>query len=90
MAELGIADVVSNNSTTVDELAKTTSVNSRSSYPLMRPLVRKGRFSAQNNDECPLCFMRKFLLTDTSDSLRGKFWQMLLTDIRHEVIYFQV
>jgi len=86
VAELGIADVLSNNSTTVDELAKTTSVNSHSSYSLMRPLVRKGIFSAANNDECPLYLMRKFLLTGTSDSLRGKFWQMLLTDIRDGVI----
>jgi hypothetical protein len=47
VAELGIADVLSNSSTTVDELAKTTSVNSRSSYSLMRPLVRKGIFYAE-------------------------------------------
>lgn len=90
VAKLGIADIMSNDSTTVDELAKTTSVNSRSSYSLIRPLVRKGIFSAEKNDECPLYLMRKFLLTGTSDSLRGKFWQMVLTDIRHGVIYFQV
>jgi hypothetical protein len=34
-AKLGIADILTNDPTTTDELAKTTSVNSRSSYHLM-------------------------------------------------------
>jgi hypothetical protein len=32
-------------------------------------------------------YVRKLLLTGTSDSLRGKFWQMVLKGIRHGVIY---
>jgi len=53
----------------------------------MRLLVSLGIFSAQKNDEFPLNPMRKLLLTGTSDSLRGKFWQMVLQGIRQEVIY---
>ncbi len=87
VAKFGIADILSNGPTTSDELAKTTSVNSRNSYHLMRLLVRMGIFSAEKNGEFPLNPIRKFLLTGTSDSLRGKFWQMVLKGIRHGVIY---
>jgi len=86
VAKLGIVDILSNGPTTADELAKTTSVNSRS-YRLMRLLVRMGIFSAEKNGEFPLNPIRKFLLTGTSNSLRGKFWQMVLKGIRHGVIY---
>jgi hypothetical protein len=87
VAKLGIADILTNDPTTTDELAKTTSVNSRSSYHLMRLLVSMGIFSAEKNDEFPLNPMRKFLLTGTFDSLRGKFWQMVLKAIRPGGIY---
>jgi hypothetical protein len=40
VAKLRIADILSNDSTTVDELAKTTRVNSRSNYHLRRLLLR--------------------------------------------------
>jgi len=56
----------------------------------MRLLVSMGIFSAKNNDEFPLNPMRKLLLTGTSDSLRGKFWQMVLQGIKQGVIYSQV
>jgi hypothetical protein len=86
-AKLELADILSNSPTNAYELAKATSVNSRSSYHLMRLLVSMGIFPAEKNDEFQLNPMRKFLLTGTSDSLRGKFWQMVLKGIRHGVIY---
>lgn len=70
-AKLGIADILVNGSKTADELAKATSVNSRSIYHLMRLLVSMGIFSAEKNDEFQLNPMGKYLLTGTSDSLRG-------------------
>ncbi|MEG4589524.1 methyltransferase [Microcoleus sp. MOSTC5] len=70
-AKLGIADILSNGSQTADELAKATNVNSRSLYHLMRLLVSMGIFSAEKNDEFKLNSMGKYLLTGTSDSLRG-------------------
>jgi len=91
VAKLGIADILSNDPTTADEFAKSSNVSSLSSYHVMRLLVKMGIFSAEKNakknDELPLNPMRKFLLTGTSDSLRGEFWQMLLTGLRHGVIY---
>jgi hypothetical protein len=53
----------------------------------MRLLVSTVIFLEKNNDEFPLNPMRKLLLTGTSDSLRGKFWQMVLKGIRQGVIY---
>jgi len=53
----------------------------------MRLLVSLGIFSAKNNDEFPLNPMRKLLLTGTSDSLRDKFWPMVLKSIKQGVIY---
>jgi hypothetical protein len=87
VAKLGIADILSNDPTTANEFAKSSSVNSRSSYHLMRLLVKMGIFFAEKNDEFPLNPMRKFLLTGTSDSLRGKYWQMVLTGSRHGGIH---
>jgi hypothetical protein len=85
-AKLRIADILSNDPTTAAEIAKTTIVNSRSSYHLMRLLVSMGIFSWEKNDEFPLNSMRKFLLTGTSNYFRGKFWQMVLKGIRHGII----
>jgi hypothetical protein len=70
-AKLGIADILSNGPKTADELAKATSANSLSIYHLMRLLVSMGIFSAQKNDKFKLNSMGKYLLTGTSDSLRG-------------------
>ena len=70
-AKLELADILSNDPRNADELAKANSVNSRSSYHLMRLLVSIGIFSAEKNDEFQLTPMGKFLLTGTSDSLRG-------------------
>ena len=50
-AKLELADILSNSPTNADELAKATSVNSRSSYHLMRLLVSMSIFSAEKNDE---------------------------------------
>ena len=85
-AKLRIADILSNDPTTAAEIAKTTIVNSRSSYHLMRLLVSMGIFSAQKNDEFPLNPMQKLLLTGTSNYFPGKFWQMVLKGSRHGVI----
>jgi predicted transcriptional regulator len=68
-AKLGIADILSNSPKTADELAKATSVNSRSMYHLMFLLVRIGVFSAQKNDKFQLNPLGKYLLIGTSDSL---------------------
>ena len=68
-AKLGIADILSNGPKTADELAKATSVNSRSIYHLMCVLVSMGVFSAQQNDKFQLNPLGKYLLTGTSDSL---------------------
>jgi len=69
--KLELADILSNSPTNAYELAKATSVNSRSSYHLMRLLVSMGIFPAEKNDEFQLNPMGKFFLTGTSDSLRG-------------------
>ncbi|WP_039962966.1 methyltransferase, partial [Kamptonema sp. PCC 6506] len=69
-AKLGIADILSNGSQTADELAKATSANSISIYHLMRLLVSMGIFSVEN-DKFKLNPMGKYLLSGTSDSLRG-------------------
>jgi hypothetical protein len=53
----------------------------------MRLLGSMGIFSAKNNDEFLLNPIRKLLLTGTSDSLRDKFWQMVLKGIKQGVIY---
>jgi hypothetical protein len=53
----------------------------------MRVLVSVAIFSAKNNDQFPLSPMRKLLLTGTSDSLRSKFWQIVLKGIKQGVIY---
>jgi hypothetical protein len=45
-AKLELADILSNRHTNADELAKATSVNSRSSYHLMHLLASIGIFSA--------------------------------------------
>jgi hypothetical protein len=66
---LGIADILSNGPKTADELAKATSVNSRSIYHLMCRMVSMGVFWAQKNDKFQLNPLGKFLLTGTSDSL---------------------
>ena len=71
VAKLGIADILSNGPKTADELAKATSGNSLSIYHLMRLLVSMGIFSAEKNDKFKLNSMGKYLLTGTSDSLRG-------------------
>jgi predicted transcriptional regulator len=68
-AKLGIADILSNGPKTADELAKATSVNSRSIYHLMCLLVSMGIFSAEKNDKFQLNPLGKYLLTGTSDSL---------------------
>ena len=67
--KLGIADILSNGLKTADELAKATSVNSRSIYHLMCLLVSMGVFSAQKNHKLQLNPLGKYLLTGTSDSL---------------------
>jgi hypothetical protein len=87
VAQLRIADILSNDPTTTDEFAKNSRVNSRSSYHLMRLLGKMGIFYAGSNNELSLHPMQKFLLTSTSDFLRGKFWQRVLTGSRHGVIY---
>ena len=69
VAKLGIADILSNGPKTADELAKATSVNSRSIYHLMCLLVSMGVFSAQKNDKFQLNPLGKYLVTGTSDSL---------------------
>lgn len=69
-AKLGIADILSNGSQTADELAKATSANSISIYHLMRLLVSMGIFAVEN-DKFKLNPMGKYLLSGTSDSLRG-------------------
>ena len=69
VAKLGIADILSNGPKTADELAKATSVTSRSIYHLMCLLVSMGVFSAQKNDKFQLNPLGKYLLTGTSDSL---------------------
>jgi len=53
-AKLELADILSNDPRNADELAKANSVNSRSSYHLMRLLVSIGIFSAEKNDEFQL------------------------------------
>jgi hypothetical protein len=51
-AKLELADILSNGPTNADELvAKATSVNSRSSYHLMRLLVSRSIFSGEKNEE---------------------------------------
>ncbi len=70
-AKLWIADILSNGPKTADELAKATSVNSRSIYHLMCLLVSRGVFSAQKNDKFQLNPLGKYLVTGTSDSLWG-------------------
>ncbi|MEG3959018.1 methyltransferase family protein [Microcoleus sp. herbarium2] len=47
VAKLGIADILSNKPITADEFAKSSSVNSPSSYHLIRLLVKMGIFSAK-------------------------------------------
>jgi hypothetical protein len=69
--KLELANILSNGPTNADEIAKATSVNSRSSYHLMRLLISRGIFFAKNNDEFHLNPMGKSLLTGTSDSLRA-------------------
>ena len=69
-AKLELASILSNSPTNADEIAKATSVNSRSSYHLMRLLISIGIFFAKNNDEFHLNPIGKSLLTGTSDSLR--------------------
>ncbi len=69
VAKLGIADILSNDPKTAGELAKATSVNSRSIYHLICLLVSMGVFSAQKNDKFQLNPLGKYLLTGTSDSL---------------------
>jgi hypothetical protein len=49
-----------------------------------------GIFFPEKNDEFPLNPMLKLLLTGTSDSFRGKFWQMVLKGIKQGVIYSRV
>ena len=50
-AKLELADILSNSPTNADELAKATSVNSCSSYHLLRLLVSMGIFFAEKNDK---------------------------------------
>jgi hypothetical protein len=69
-ANLELANILSNGPTNADEIAKATSVNSRSSYHLRRLLISMGIFFAKKNDEFHLNPMGKSLLTGTSDSLR--------------------
>jgi len=93
-AKLKLADILSNDPTNADELVKATSVNSRSSYHLIRLLVRMGIFSAEKNDKFQLNPLGKFLLTGTSDSLRGTIlvkpdegyqaWGNLLSSVKTE------
>ena len=68
-AKLEIADILSKGPKTADELAKATSVNSRSIYHLMCLLVSRGVFSAQKNDKFQLNPLGKYVLTGTSNSL---------------------
>ncbi len=68
-AKLWIAYILSKNPKTADELAKATSINSRSIYHLMCLLVSMGVFSAQKNDKFQLNPLGKYLLTGTSDYL---------------------
>ena len=68
-AKLGIADILSNGPKTADELAKATSVNSRSIYHLMCLLVSMGVFSVQKNDKFQLNLLGQYLVTGTSDFL---------------------
>ena len=70
-AKIELADILSNSPTDADELAKATRLSFRSSYHLMRLLVSMGMFYTKKNDEFQLNTMEKFLLTGTSDSLRG-------------------
>ena len=67
--KLWIADILSNGPKTSDELAKATSVNSRSIYHLMCVLVSMGVFSTQKNDKFQLNPLGKYLVSGTSDSL---------------------
>ena len=87
VTKLRIADILSNDPTTGDEFAKSSSVNSRSNYHLMGLLGKIGIFSADINNEFSLHPLQKLLLTGTSNFLQSKFWQMVLTGIRHGVIY---
>jgi ubiquinone/menaquinone biosynthesis C-methylase UbiE len=70
-AKLGIADILSDSSKTADELAKAAGVNSHGIYHLMRMLVSVGVFSLEDNEKFCLNSLGKYLLTGTSDSLRG-------------------
>ena len=70
-ANLELANILSNGPTNADEIAKATSINSRSSYHLRRLLISMGIFIAERNDEFHLNPIGKSLLTGTSDSLRA-------------------
>lgn len=70
-AKLGIADILSADSKTADELAKAAGVSSHSIYHLMRMLVSVGVFSLEDNEKFRLNSLGKHLMTGTSDSLRG-------------------
>jgi len=70
VANLELVNILSNDPTNADKIAKATSVNSRSSYHLMRLLISRGSFFAKKNDEFHLNSLGKSLLTGTSDSLR--------------------
>ena len=87
VANLELVNILSNDPTNADKIAKATSVNSRSSYHLMRLLVSIGIFDREKNEEFQLTPMRKFLLTGTSDSLRGTILANVMKGIRHGVIY---
>ncbi len=89
-AKLGIADILSNGSKTVDELAKATGVNSRSIYHLMGMLSSVGVFSTEDNDKFQLNPMGKHLLTGTSDFLRVQLWRWVMRYIRRGAIYYTV
>jgi len=69
-ANLELANILSNGPTNADEIAKATSVNSRSSYHLRRLLISINIFFVKRNNEFHLNPTGKSLLTGSSDSLR--------------------
>jgi len=70
-AELGIADLLKNGSQSSDELAKTTGVDARSLYRLLRALASVGVFAEGNPGYFELTPLAACLQADKADSLRG-------------------
>lgn len=70
-AKLGIADLLKDGSKCCDELAKTTGVNARALYRLMRGLASMGVFAEQEPDYFTLTPLAACLQSDIPGSMRA-------------------